>query len=78
MNIGEVFVNLADVGEPPLIAQLARASWLAGVAQAAVRLELFTKSRGKKLNSAEVASLLGANPQYTREMLNSCLSVCLL
>ena len=78
MNIGEVFVNLADVGEPPLIAQLARASWLAGVAQAAVRLELFTKLRGEKLNSAEVASLLGANPQYTREMLNAGVAVGLL
>ncbi|MFQ5933218.1 MAG: methyltransferase [Dehalococcoidia bacterium] len=78
MNIGEVFVNLADVGEPPLIAQLARASWLAGVAQAAVKLEIFTKLRGGKLCPAEVAGLLGANPQHTKEMLNSCVAVGLL
>ena len=49
--IGDVFANLADTGEPPLIAQLARASWLAGVAKSAVRLDICTKLRDGKQSS---------------------------
>lgn len=77
-DIGEVFVNLADTGEPRLIAQLARASWLAGVAKSAVGLEIFTKLRAGKQSSEEVAKQLGTNPQHTREMLNGCVAVGLL
>ena len=50
MNIGEIFTKLANEGEPPLITQLSRASWAAGVAQAAVRLEIFTKLKLPSLN----------------------------
>ena len=38
-KIDDVFANLADTGEPPLISQLARASWLAGVAKSVVKLD---------------------------------------
>ena len=58
-RIGDVFSNLADTGEPPLLAQLARASWLAGVAKSAVRLEIFTKLREGKQSSDWMANELG-------------------
>ncbi len=77
-EIGAVFSSLADTGEPPLIAQLARASWLTGVAKSAVGLEIFTKLRGGKRSSAWIASQLEANPAHTREILNSCVSIGLL
>ncbi len=77
-DIGKVFANLADSGEPPLISQLARASWLAGVAKSAVRLDICTKLHGGKQTSDWVAKKLGANPLHTSEMLNSCVSAGLL
>ncbi|MEX2202407.1 MAG: class I SAM-dependent methyltransferase [Dongiaceae bacterium] len=77
-DIGAVFANLADSGEPPLISQLARASWLAGVANSAVRLDICTKLRGGKRSAEWVAKELGANLLHTREMLNSCVSAGLL
>ena len=77
-DIGAVFANLADSGEPPLISQLARASWLAGVAKSAVRLDICTKLRGGKQSSDWMASELGANPLHMREMLNSCVAAGLL
>lgn len=77
-DIGAVFANLADTGEPPLISQLARASWLAGVANSAVRLGICDKLSGGKQSSDWMASELGANPLHTREMLNSCVSAGLL
>ncbi len=77
-EIGEVFANLADSGEPPLIAQLARASWLSGVAKSAIGLGICTKLRGGKQSSDWMARQLGANPQHTREMLNSCVAAGLL
>jgi predicted O-methyltransferase YrrM len=77
-TIGDVFANLADTGEPPLIAQLARASWLAGVAKSAVRLDICTKLRAGKQDSDWMARELGANPLHTREMLNSCVAAGLL
>jgi predicted O-methyltransferase YrrM len=77
-DIGKVFANLADSGEPPLVAQLARASWLAGVANSAVRLDICSKLHGGKRTSDWVANELGANPLHTREMLNSCVSAGLL
>jgi len=49
-DIGAVFANLADTGEPPLISQLARASWLAGTAKSAVNLGICDKlSDGKEV-----------------------------
>ncbi len=77
-DIGRVFANLADSGEPPLISQLARASWLAGVAKSAVRLGICDKLSGGKQSSDWMASELGANPLHTREMLNSCVAAGLL
>ncbi len=77
-NIGAVFANLADIGEPPLISQLARASWLAGVAKSAVKLGICDKlSRGKR-TSAWMANKLGANLLHMEEMMNSCVSAGLL
>jgi len=77
-DIGAVFANLADSGEPPLISQLARASWLAGVAKSAVRLDICTKLRDGRQSADWMANELGANPLHTREMLNSCVSAGLL
>lgn len=77
-DIGAVFANLADSGEPPLISQLARASWLAGVAKSAVNLDICTKLRDGKQNSDWMAKELGANPLHTEEMLNSCVAAGLL
>lgn len=77
-DIGDVFANLADSGEPPLISQLARASWLAGVAKSAVRLDICTKLSGGKQTADWMANELGANPLHTREMMNSCVSAGLL
>jgi cyclopropane fatty-acyl-phospholipid synthase-like methyltransferase len=77
-EIGAVFSSLADTGEPPLIAQLARASWLTGVAKSAIGLEIFTKLREGKQSSEWIASQLEANPIHTREILNSCVSIGLL
>jgi len=77
-NIGDVFANLADIGEPPLISQLARASWLAGVAKSAVNLDICTKLRGGKKGSDWMARELGANPLHTKELLNSCVAAGLL
>ena len=77
-KIGEVFMSLADSGEPPLMSQLARASWLAGVAKSAVNLGICTKLSGGKQSSNWVAKELGANPLHTEEMLNSCVAAGLL
>lgn len=77
-EIGAVFSSLADSGEPPLIAQLARASWLTGVAKSAVGLEIFTRLRGGKRSVEWMAKQLDANPTHTREILNSCVSIGLL
>ena len=77
-KIGDVFANLADTGEPPLISQLARASWLAGVAKSAVKLDICTKLRDGKQSSDWMANELGANPLHTRELLNSCVAAGLL
>ena len=77
-QIGAVFSSLADTGEPPLIAQLARASWLTGVAKSAIGLEIFTKLRDGKQSAAWIASQLGANPTHTKEILDSCVSIGLL
>jgi predicted O-methyltransferase YrrM len=77
-DIGDVFANLADTGEPPLISQLARASWLAGVAKSAVKLEICTKLHGGKQGSDWMAKQLGANPLHTKELLNSCVAAGLL
>lgn len=77
-DIGAVFANLADTGEPPLISQLARASWLAGVANSAVRMDLCTKLRGSQRSAEWVAKELGTNLLHTRELLNSCVSAGLL
>ncbi len=77
-DIGAVFANLADSGEPPLISQLARASWLAGVAKSAVSLGICDKLSGRKETSDWMANELGANPLHTREMMNSCVSAGLL
>jgi cyclopropane fatty-acyl-phospholipid synthase-like methyltransferase len=77
-DIGAVFANLADTGEPPLISQLARASWLAGVAKSAVNLGICDKLSGRKETSDWMANELGANPLHTREMMNSCVSAGLL
>lgn len=78
MNIGETFAKIANEGEPPLISQLSRAIWAVGVAQAAIRLELFTELHGKKLTSKSVANLLGSNYHYTKLLLNACVSIALL
>ena len=78
MDVGSILTGLARDGEPPLIAQLSRAAWLAGVAQTAVRVDLFTKLKGKKLNAAEIADLMGSDPRYTGGLLNSCVSIGLL
>ena len=75
MNVGEIFTRIANEGEPPLISQLSRALWAVGAAQAAIRLELFTELHGKKLTSAKVANLLGSNHQYTKLLLNACVSI---
>jgi predicted O-methyltransferase YrrM len=77
-KIGDVFANLADTGEPPLISQLARASWLAGVAKSAVKLDICTKLRDGKQDANWMANELGANPLHTRELLNSCVAAGLL
>jgi predicted O-methyltransferase YrrM len=77
-DIGAVFANLADFGEPPLIAQLARASWLAGVAKSAVNLGICDKLSGGKQTSDWMANELGANPRHMEEMMNSCVSAGLL
>ena len=78
MDIGKTFARIANEGEPPLIAQLSRAMWAVGVAQAAIRLELFTELRGKKLTAKDVANLLGSNHHYTKLLLNACVSIALL
>ena len=78
MNVGETLAKLANEGEPPLISQLSRALWAVGVAQAAIRLELFTELHGKELTSATVATLLGSNHHYTKLLLNACVSIGLL
>ena len=77
-EIGAVFANLADTGEPPLISQLARASWLAGVAKSAVKLDICTKLRDGPRTSESLAKEYGANLLHMREMLNSCVSAGLL
>jgi predicted O-methyltransferase YrrM len=77
-DIGAVFANLADTGEPPLISQLARASWLAGVANSAVKLDICTKLKDGKRNSEWMAKQYGANLLHMRWMLNSCVSAGLL
>ncbi len=77
-DVGKIFSNLAASGEPALVAQLARASWLTGVAKSAVRLEICTRLRDGKQSSDWVASELGTNPLHTRELLNSCVSAGLL
>lgn len=77
-NIGAVFANLADSGEPPLISQLARASWLAGVATSAVRLGICDQLKGGKQTSEWMANKLGTNPLHTEEMMNSCVAAGLL
>lgn len=77
-DIAKAFVSLADKDEPPMIAQLARASWLTGVAKSAVELDIFTKLHGAKHSAADMADLLGTNPQHTTEMLDSCVAVGLL
>ena len=78
MNIGETFTKIANPGEPPLISQLSRAMWAVGVAQAAIKLELFTALHGKQLSAAEVADLLDSNHHYTKLLLNACVSIALL
>ena len=78
MDVGEILARIANPGEPPLIAQLSRVNWAVGVVQVAIRLEVFTVLKGTKLNSAGVASLLGANHRYTEGLLNACVSVGLL
>lgn len=78
IDIGAVFANLADTGEPPLISQLARASWLAGVAKSAVNLGICDKLSGGKQTSGWLANALGANPLHMEEMMNSCVSAGLL
>ncbi|MBT6510565.1 MAG: methyltransferase domain-containing protein [Rhodospirillaceae bacterium] len=77
-DIGSVFANLADSGEPPLISQLARASWLAGVAKSAVSLGICDKLSGRTETSEWMANELGANLLHTDEMMNSCVSAGLL
>jgi len=77
-DIGAVFANLADTGEPPLISQLARASWLAGTAKSAVSLGICDKLSGGKQTAAWMAKELGANPLHTEEMMNSCVAAGLL
>jgi hypothetical protein len=77
-DIGAVFANLADSGEPPLISQLARASWLAGTAKSAVSLGICDKLSGGKQTAEWMANELGANPLHTEEMMNSCVAAGLL
>lgn len=77
-DIGAVFANLADTGEPPLISQLARASWLAGTAKSAVSLGICDKLSGGKQTAAWMAKELGANALHTEEMMNSCVAAGLL
>lgn len=77
-EIGAVFSNLADSGEPPLMAQLARAGWLAGVAKSAVSLGICDKLSGRQETSAWMAKELGANQLHTDEMLNSCVAAGML
>jgi len=77
-DIGAVFANLADSGEPPLIAQLARASWLAGTAKSAVSLGICDKLSGRKQTAEWMAKELGANPLHTEELMNSCVAAGLL
>ena len=77
-DIGAVFANLADSGEPPLIAQLARASWLAGTAKSAVKLGICDKLSGGKQTAEWMAKELGANPLHTEELMNSCVGAGLL
>ena len=78
MNIGEVFSKIANKAEPPLVSQLSRAMWAIGTAQAAIRLELFTKLHGEQLTSARVADLVGSDHHYTELLLNACVSIGLL
>ena len=78
MNIGEIFSKIANEGEPPLISQLSRVLWAVGVAQASIRLELFTKLHGSRLTSARVSNLLGSNHRYMELLLNACVSIGLL
>ncbi len=77
-DIGSVFANLADTGEPPLMAQLARAGWLAGVAKSAVSLGICDKLSGRTETSEWMANELGANPLHTDEMMNSCVAAGML
>ena len=77
-EIGAVFSNLADSGEPPLMAQLARAGWLAGVAKSAVTLGICDKLSGRTESSEWMANALGANLLHTDEMMNSCVSAGML
>jgi predicted O-methyltransferase YrrM len=77
-DIGAVFANLADTGEPALVAQLCRASWLAGAAKSAVRLGICDKLSGGKQTAAWMAKALGANPLHTEELMNSCVAAGLL
>lgn len=77
-DIGAVFANLADTGEPPLMAQLARASWLAGVAKSAVKLGICDKLSGGKRTAAWMAKELGTHPLHMEWMLNSCVSAGML
>ena len=77
-DIGAVFANLADTGEPPLISQLARASWLAGTAKSAVTLGICDKLSGGKQTAEWMAKKLGANSLHTEELMNSCVAAGLL
>lgn len=78
VDIGAVFANLADTGEPPLISQLARASWLAGVAKSAVKLGICDRLSGGKRTAAALAKDMGIKPLHMEWMLNSCVSAGLL
>ena len=78
VDIGAVFANLADTGEPPLISQLARASWLAGVAKSAVKLGLNDRLSGGQRGAAALAKEMGINPLHMEWMLNSCVSAGLM
>ena len=78
MKIGEILTKITPDGEPPLISQLSRVIWAPAVAQAAIRLELFNKLHGQKLNSAAVSNLLGSHHRFTELLLNACVALGLL
>ncbi|MEE9325611.1 MAG: methyltransferase dimerization domain-containing protein [Dehalococcoidia bacterium] len=78
MNTGEIFSQLANRGEPDLLTQLSMATWPPGVLRAAIKMDLFTKLKGKKLNSAEIAKELGASDVHMEYFLNACAAIGLL